>query len=559
MLVVVLGALYDALPLVPLVVALVWTLRFQKVADLSLAGSFSIAAGLSAFLLDAGLGVFLSITAGLLVGAIIGLLMGLVVNAFRIDSLLSGLIVLFISYAVSLGITQGTVPVPSASNPLDFLLVMERSSGVPIWAHPYLNLVFLGVGSIAIIGSIAIFGSEWGCAYRALEDQVGGVAYLRSLGLSPSRLSSTGFVLAAILSSTSGMLIMLRDGQATSSLGIDSIIEVIPAYVLGIALFEKRAQLAVTRETRGKGKWLASKMAGVSNSVHERLATFPAPLAASLGVVVFFFIINVAQRYTGITWLPRVLIGLAIVLALGLRPLLANSTRKRRQAASTKVVPRGSDLIISNLSVSYPTLSGPLRVLDEWGMAAKSGHVVKISGRNGSGKSTLLLAIADKVDSDGEFTIPIAESGDSSSKARESLVAYIPQHAHSSIARTLSVAEHATLAFSGTSPSIFRKWAKTSVLATNKLNLDGINLDYQSKMDWLSGGELRRVLLGLLRARKSPPIVITLDEPFSHLDEDGRTLCKQAIKDYAAKGHIMLLIDHGDYVEADDVVFVDRS
>jgi len=550
MLVVLAGALYDALPLVPLVVALVWTLRYQKVADLSLAGSFSVAAGVSAAALGAGLGVVPSLLCGLLVGLSIGCLMGLAVNVLRADSLMSGLIVLFISYAASLGITQGTIPVQSDSNPFDVLLALEREMSAPIWLHPYLNSVFIGIGALIVAISIAIFSTEWGCAYRALEDQDGGKTFLRSLGVSPAILSTIGFVVAAVLASLSGILVTLRDGQATSSLGLDSLVEVIPAYVLGIALFERRAQLSQKFDIR-VGKSVLSIISFSLTRMQRFVSAFPAPIAASFGVVLFFVIINAAQRYTGVTWLPRVLIGLSIMVILGFRPMLAAQVRKRVQSTATTIVPDGDRLIVSDLAVAYPTVSGPLQVFNNFSMEAHRGQVTQIVGRNGSGKSTLLLAIVDAVESSGTFQIPVSNQTKNNHVRRESLVAYVPQHAHKTVASTLSIEEHAALARAGKNPSFTNLWKNTAKQGIRDMSLGGISVESKAQMGWLSGGEARRVLLELLEARRNAPIVVILDEPFSHLDRVGRDLCIASIERFKASGHIVLLVDHGDHIEAD--------
>ncbi|MCB1047767.1 MAG: hypothetical protein KDC10_11280, partial [Calditrichaeota bacterium] len=389
MLLVFLGALYDSLPLIPLALGLVWTLRYQQIADLSLAGSFSIGAGVAAAMLAAGHGVVLALLAGLLVGVLVGLFMTLTVNVLRIEPLMSGLLVLFVSYAVSLGITQGTITIPSEHNPLEALLNLERTAGFALWMHPYLNLVFLLIGSILIGVSIFVFKSEWGCAFRALEDQSGGKAYLSSLGVSAGALSTTGFVVAALLASISGMLVAMRDGQATSSLGLDSLIEVIPAYVLGIALFEKRPRRIGGNRGHG-GKSETTWTQGYLHSVLNTISSFSAPVASAMGIVLFFVIINAAQRWTGISWLPRVVIGVFIMLLLGLRPALDAWKRRRTQRRATQVVQEGRNLIIKDLTVAYATINGPLQVLDGLNLEATPGTVTLISGRNGCGKSTML-------------------------------------------------------------------------------------------------------------------------------------------------------------------------
>jgi dipeptide transport system ATP-binding protein len=50
-------------------------------------------------------------------------------------------------------------------------------------------------------------------------------------------------------------------------------------------------------------------------------------------------------------------------------------------------------LEIANLSVEFPTLSGPLKAVDGVNLAVDEGEVVAIVGESGSGKSVLMLAV----------------------------------------------------------------------------------------------------------------------------------------------------------------------
>jgi dipeptide transport system ATP-binding protein len=50
-------------------------------------------------------------------------------------------------------------------------------------------------------------------------------------------------------------------------------------------------------------------------------------------------------------------------------------------------------LEIANLSVEFPTLSGPLKAVDGVNLAVAEGDVVAIVGESGSGKSVLMLAV----------------------------------------------------------------------------------------------------------------------------------------------------------------------
>ena len=550
MLIVVFGSLYDALPLVPLAIALVWTLRFQKVADLSLAGSFSISAGLTAYILSIGQGAATGIVAGLAAGILIGIAMGFSVNTLRIDPLMAGLLVLFVAYAVSLAITQGTVTIPRDSNPVDWLLGLERTSPVANWIHPYVNTLFVLIGTVVFLGTVFLLSSEWGCAYRALENGEAGRAFLRPLGIHPARLSSAGFVIASLLASLSGILISLRDGQATSSLGLDSLVEVIPAFLLGGAVFEKVPSLHGKNSAASKGGRFHSALNRVG-ALTSRVRFASPTLAAALGVVVYFLIVNAAQMWTGIPWLPRVVIGVAILAMLGAPTAWAAWRQQRRQISATTTTRENESLEVRGLSVSYPTIDGPRDVLSEIDLIAEPGTIVLLEGPNGCGKTSLIHSLVDEIDCTGTFHIPTKTSAipESAPASRSQLIACIPQHAAAATAGSLSIAEHACLAHCGSDVSPLRRWRSNSATAVANLGIDDVSDNYDTLLKWLSGGQARRVLLGLLNARKDCPVVVAMDEPFSHLDVSGQNRCEGVIRDLINRNAIVILVDHAKHIE----------
>jgi NitT/TauT family transport system ATP-binding protein len=538
-----LGALFDGLPLIPLAVGFVWTLRYQKVADLSLAGSFSVAAGCVAYLMNAGYGTLPSIAVGLLVGAVVGGLMGITVNILRLEPLLAGLVVLFITYAVSLGLTQGTIRIAAAHNPLEPVFAAEMKWGLPLGSHAAVNFIFLLLAAGSVGLTDFVLASEWGCAFRTLEDLIGGRHFLRSLGLTPGRISSIGFSVAGLLAAISGILVALRDRQTTSSLGLETLIDIIPAYLLGITLFERRPTLNASQAHQAGSPSVLRNTGKHLLLIVRRLKSLPPSLAAALGVLVFYFAINLAQRGALFSWLPRVLLGLFLIVVLGISPALQSYRQRRRQHLSTAIIGQGKPLEINQLDVAYATSTGPKQVLHNVRLTAYPQEVILLKGPNGCGKSTLLRALADRIECVGKFSIPVAD-GLGANGSRAKVVAYVPQDADENTVATLSIAEHAVLAMCGDRPSLLRRWRKHADSAYAKLGVGDVSPDPQTLLRWLSGGQRRRVLLGLLAVRNPGPTVIAMDEPFNDLDAPGRSHCHQVISQLASNGHIILLVDH---------------
>jgi ABC-type Mn2+/Zn2+ transport system ATPase subunit len=265
--------------------------------------------------------------------------------------------------------------------------------------------------------------------------------------------------------------------------------------------------------------------------------------AAGLGCLVFFLVINLSQRGALLAWLPRVFVGLILIGILGLRPALDIYQQRRRQAHSTHIVDANDPLKIKGLTVSYPTTTGPKHVLRDVNIMVSPGEVVQLKGFNGSGKSTLLRALADRVNCTGEFYIPVGEKT-SSQPHRASLIAYVPQDADENMSITLSIAEQAVLSSCGSKVSLFRTWKRVAGNAMKALKVNDVAPDSSALIQWLSGGQRRRVLLALLAVRAARPMVIALDEPFNDLDFNGRAHCTNIIQQLAEEGCAIILIDH---------------
>lgn len=528
------GVLRDALPLVPIALALVWTLRYQKIADFSLAGSFSAAAGVVAFLVERDLPPILAVGVGLLVGLAVALLMSLSIHVLKLEALLASVVVLFIVYALSLWVTQGTITIEDRANPLEVVRSFERSHG---WSETSLleTALFLVVVILCIWATDRLLTSEWGSAFRALEDSNGGWTFLESLGISPAYLSAAGLCFGGMLAALSGVIVAFRDGQATSSLGLDVLIEIVPAYLLGLALFESRPrQESDTKVPRSVFRLgLLLRQARFARS----------SLAASLGVVTFFVILNLALQWVRIESLPRVFIGVSILLLLGVRPALYSFRHRLAQVNATKAVGPESPLRVKNLSVVFPTLEGPRTIIHDSSFEVPPGKIAKIQGVNGVGKTTALRALAGLIESTGHFEIP-ASASEVALHYRRMLVSYVSQDARETTVSTLTVAEHAVLCQRGSRVSPFRKWKRNANLAVSRLRFEAARRNSMALVGWLSGGERRNLLLGLLSLQANLPRVVCFDEPFAYLDTSGQEECRQLIREIASQGRVILVVDH---------------
>jgi zinc transport system ATP-binding protein len=174
----------------------------------------------------------------------------------------------------------------------------------------------------------------------------------------------------------------------------------------------------------------------------------------------------------------------------------------------------GSEALVTNLSLNVGR-----------------GTLHAIVGPNGAGKTTLLTAILGLAPFEGRIVAHWAGRG---------RIAYVPQQFH--VDRTLPVTVADFLALTrqrrpvclGVSAS-----ARTRIsMLLNRVGLPGFE---DRPLSVLSGGELRRVLLG--NALDPLPELLILDEPLGGLDEAGMAWLDETL--VSLKGEVtVLMVSH---------------
>ena len=199
---------------------------------------------------------------------------------------------------------------------------------------------------------------------------------------------------------------------------------------------------------------------------------------------------------------------------------------------------------VTNFSLSYDTLEGPVEAVSDAAICVNPGEFVSIIGPSGCGKSTLLNAVAGflkptrgEVAVDGE---PVA--GPSADRGM-----VFQQY---SLFPWKTVREN--VEFGLKMKGIDRSKRETS--ARTLLGLAGL-LSFENQYpDSLSGGMKQRV--GIIRALATGPKVLLLDEPFGALDALTRAkLQDELLKIVADTKSTVLMVTH-DVDEA--VLLADR-
>lgn len=171
---------------------------------------------------------------------------------------------------------------------------------------------------------------------------------------------------------------------------------------------------------------------------------------------------------------------------------------------------------VSGLSKSYPSRSGPLRILRELGLEVDRREMVAVIGASGVGKSTLLHVLGglDGADS-GSIRIGDAEitrlSDAERVRFRHMQIGFVFQFHH--LLPEFSALENAEMPLRVARVAVDVARPRATALLT-RVGL-GARLDHRPGM--LSGGEQQRVAIA--RALAMQPAVLLADEPTGDVDE----------------------------------------
>ena len=196
-------------------------------------------------------------------------------------------------------------------------------------------------------------------------------------------------------------------------------------------------------------------------------------------------------------------------------------------------------LTLSNVTKSYATSEGPIRVLDNIDLDLDAGQSLALTGESGSGKSTLLHLVAglDTTD-EGRVIVAgkdIAGASDSQRAAlRRGTVGLVFQQFN--LIPSLTVG--ANLAFQARlSDRHDPEWTRELAEA---LGLEKLLNRYPEQ---LSGGQQQRVAIGRTLAPR--PALVLADEPTGNLDEaTGDAVLNLMLGLVTRAGAALLLVTH---------------
>jgi NitT/TauT family transport system ATP-binding protein len=185
------------------------------------------------------------------------------------------------------------------------------------------------------------------------------------------------------------------------------------------------------------------------------------------------------------------------------------------QPAPGGAAPAAPKISIRGLSKNFNTAGGKFVAIDNLSLTIPTGSFFTIVGPSGCGKTTLLRILAG-LETDYEGTVDIADAP--SDKPANSMV-----FQGDSIFPWMSVWENA--AYGLTLRNVPK--AQIKEVVGHYLERTGLTKHAKAYPHQLSGGMRQRV--SIARAFANDPDILLMDEPFSALDEQNKTLLQQEL------------------------------
>ena len=186
----------------------------------------------------------------------------------------------------------------------------------------------------------------------------------------------------------------------------------------------------------------------------------------------------------------------------------------------------------------------------------EAGEVLGLVGPNGGGKSTLLKAIADVIPlRGGSVTLQGRPLGEYPGR-----VAFVPQGKEVNWDFPVTALDVVLMGRSRAVGWLHRPGREDRALAAAALQRFGLGGFGGRHISQFSGGQQQRIFFA--RALAQQPFVVILDEVFTGVDATNRATFREAIREFAAAGAIVLLATHDfDDLRAtcDSVAFIDRG
>jgi putative ABC transport system permease protein len=238
-----LGALIIGLILALVALGVFISFRVYHFPDMTAEGSITLGAAVAAALLVTGHSPLYATLAAAVAGAGAGLITGVLHTRFKINALLSGIIVMTALYSVNLHVMgKSNVPLMNVTTFADQAAGIAAQFGtekVLLFGREAavrdLTLLGLSLGLVVLVGILlyAFFRTHLGLAMRATGDND---QMVRALGSSDGVLLTGGLALSNALVAMAGALLAQYQGFADAQMGIGMLVWGLASVIIGEAL-----------------------------------------------------------------------------------------------------------------------------------------------------------------------------------------------------------------------------------------------------------------------------------------------------------------------------------
>jgi putative ABC transport system permease protein len=213
------------------------TFRYFNIADITIDGSFTLGAATGALLISQGWNPLAVLPVSFCAGALAGMVTGIIHTRFRIDALLSGILVMTALYSVNLHV-MGKSNIPLMNYPVFTVIISGFNPGIN--SELFLSFFLMMVVVILWIALSAFLKSDLGLSMMATGNNP---VMIAAQGVSISRMKIIGIAVSNGLVGLSGILVAQYQGFADIGMGSGSIIYSLAAVIIGQALFRSRSVL----------------------------------------------------------------------------------------------------------------------------------------------------------------------------------------------------------------------------------------------------------------------------------------------------------------------------
>lgn len=203
------------------------TMKIFRIPDITTDGSYTLGAAVTAVLLTQGWPIWSVIPITLLAGAAAGVLTGLVHTRFKIDALLSGILVMTGLYSINLTVLgRSNIPLLNVETIFKALSIFDKQ---------IYNEVWVGALFLAILSGLLAYllRTDFGIAMRATGNSE---SMTRAMGINNDQMKIIGLAIANALTALSGFLVAQYQSFTDINMGIGIVLVGLGSVLIGDAL-----------------------------------------------------------------------------------------------------------------------------------------------------------------------------------------------------------------------------------------------------------------------------------------------------------------------------------